>query len=80
MEEYRTITTTIKVASCTEKALAVDPHPSRRMGSTHVVWIPRSLVHGWDLLGIERREKKTTGEFEATFRVMAWKAEEQGWA
>jgi hypothetical protein len=35
-------------------------------------WIPKSLVHGGDVLKIER----SPGRGQVAFRLMAWKAEE----
>ena len=41
------------------------------------VWVPRSLVHGGDMLKIEKSSKY--GDV-ITFRMMGWKAEQLGLA
>jgi hypothetical protein len=69
-DEYRTISTTLRTLQ--PKSIRVDAAPSRR-GTT---WIARSLIHGADdrmLEGMFAGEK-------VTIRVMAWKAEELGFA
>lgn len=70
-DTYRTVTTRFR--GLRPKAVEVDRPPARGKGT---VWIPRSLLHGADDLALG---KAFDGQ-EITFRLMAWKAEEVGWA
>lgn len=72
-EEYRPITSTFRRVSPSGLAIMVDRPPGR--GHDWAL-IPRSVIHGADDLKV--------GGFAAgdaiTIRIMAWKAEELGWA
>lgn len=74
-DEYRTITTTFRRISSTGLAIMVD-RPKHQNGRGGWAIIPRSLLHGSDDLKVERFVE---GE-EITIRVMAFKAEEIGFA
>ena len=53
----------------TDNAISVQtPH------SDVVRWIPKSLIHGGDLLKLDR----AVGKEVVTFRLMEWKAKELG--
>lgn len=73
-DDYRTITTRFRGISPTGKAIFVD----KPKNQAHRDWavIPRSLIHGGDDL---KFDGYFAGE-EVTFRVLAWKAEELGFA
>lgn len=70
-DSYRTITTRLR--GMTPKAIFVDKPPSKGKGETP---IPRSLIHGAD----DRKIEQTFIGEEISFRLMAWKAEELGFA
>ena len=76
-DAYRTITTTFRRISSTGLAIMVDP-PKHKNGRGGWAIIPRSLLHGGDDLKVENKTFRE-GE-EITIRVMAWKAEEIGFA
>ena len=73
-EEYRTVEVILRRSPDEAgKAILVKgikpPH--------YEVWVPRSLIHGGDMLKIEKSSKY--GDV-VTFRLMDWKAEQLGLA
>jgi len=71
MSNYTRIKTCIIVAS-TENAIAFDIMKDLPNGGRTVKWVPKSLIHGGDLIKLEEAQGNET----VSFRLMAWKARE----
>lgn len=75
-DEGYTIITTNVVYPNKDSFTVRPPKPHKINAVQH---IPKSLMHGADVLRMEREHAGTGPEREDTFRLMTWKARKLGW-